>query len=511
MPENKKLGVRESFDLDLWQKIQDKFADSINSPIQTIDLDGNVVLESRELPFYHQMIQNKKKGFEKYTQDRINALKEIREKDMKLHAYYGHDGLLNIMVPITINNEIVGSVLASSIRNSDKNLSECRKTASEVGLESIELLDAIRDIRFRDAKEVEKIGIVLFTLSQTMPELVHGKKLSDRRISELTILTNVSRIVNSTLEIDKTMKVILNFMKSALNAENCSMWIFDDEKRTSLFEITEPYRYFEARLAEEVKLKEGLVAIKNVEEDPRFRGEEIVYKAVLMVPLVTQQKVLGVITLYSKEINLSEQDFQFISILSNQTALAINNSKQYEEIKRLAITDRLTELYNKRHFFDLLEMEINRAKQFKTYLSVIMIDADDFRNYNNTHGHPQGDVLLKELATILKDNMTPIDIVGRYGGEEFIIALPGLKPMQAKEKAEKIRKAIEETYFEGEESQPMGRVTISIGVATTLIPEITKEELIKIADKALYQAKANGKNCVVAVSVIDRNVDPLEI
>src|SRR3989338_1200339 len=127
MGDVKKLGVRESFDLDLWQKIQDRFADSINSPIQTIDLDGNVVLESRELPFYHQMIHNKKKGFEKYLQDRINALKEIREKDMKLRAYYGHDGLLNIMVPITINNEIVGSVLASSIRNSDKNLSECRK------------------------------------------------------------------------------------------------------------------------------------------------------------------------------------------------------------------------------------------------------------------------------------------------------------------------------------------------------------------------------------------------
>ena len=157
----------------------------------------------------------------------------------------------------------------------------------------------------------------------------------------------------------------------------------------------------------------------------------------------------------------------------------------------------------------LLEIELNRARLFHSYVSLAIFDTDDFGCYNNTHGHPQGDVLLKEMCEIIKKNLGPIDNAGRYGGEEFIVVMPGLKPAEAKMKMEEVRKKIEDHYFQGEETQPGGRVTVSVGLATALDPSVTKEELIKQADKALYKSKANGKNKTTAVSIVDRYMDPV--
>lgn len=170
--------------------------------------------------------------------------------------------------------------------------------------------------------------------------------------------------------------------------------------------------------------------------------------------------------------------------------------KAKEELRQLAITDGLTGLYNYRYFKEHLTQELNRAKRHKLEVSVVMLDIDHFKHYNDTNGHPAGDTVLKQISRLLKDNIRNIDLAARYGGEEFVLVLLEANKASAKIVAEKIRRLIEEHQFEFEEAQPNGKITISTGVAT--FPEDGQDfdALVKIADQRLYRAKQSGRNTI---------------
>lgn len=167
-----------------------------------------------------------------------------------------------------------------------------------------------------------------------------------------------------------------------------------------------------------------------------------------------------------------------------------------EYMARLVNMDELTEVYNHRYFQDSLIKELENAETNKQSLPLLLIDIDDFKYYNDVHGHMYGDEVLKQLAEILKNCVRLGDIVSRYGGEEFTIILPDTGEQQALSIAERIRKAVEEQAFYGEENQPKGKLTVSIGVA--LFPEKAKnkKELLNNVDDALQRAKAFNKNRV---------------
>jgi len=171
--------------------------------------------------------------------------------------------------------------------------------------------------------------------------------------------------------------------------------------------------------------------------------------------------------------------------------------KKAEFFKALSQIDGLTGLYNHRTFHQILNEELARAKRYKSELSILMIDVDDFKIYNDTNGHPLGDLSLKEIAWILKYTCRETDKVARYGGEEFVIILPETGKSGAYAVAERIRRAVEEIEFEREEVLPKGKLTVSIGIASFPEDAKTKKELIEKADKALYEAKKRGKNQVV--------------
>lgn len=167
------------------------------------------------------------------------------------------------------------------------------------------------------------------------------------------------------------------------------------------------------------------------------------------------------------------------------------------KLLQLAITDGLTELYNYRYFKEQLSQEIIRAERHKTNLSIAMIDIDYFKHYNDTHGHPAGDLVLKKIATLLRSNIRKIDVAARYGGEEFALILAETDKQAAGFVANKIKNLIEQHQFQYEETQPNGKLTISMGVAVYPQDAMTQEELIKIADQRLYRAKKAGRNQVV--------------
>ncbi|MDA3958407.1 GGDEF domain-containing protein [Oceanispirochaeta sp.] len=168
----------------------------------------------------------------------------------------------------------------------------------------------------------------------------------------------------------------------------------------------------------------------------------------------------------------------------------INQTK--EKLSRLAHIDRLTLLYNRRYFDDVLSREVERARRYKQPLCLLMLDIDLFKKVNDVHGHPKGDQVLTEIASIISDNIRMIDIAARYGGEEMVVILPETDLDSALTAAEKLRSAIEK-----ESTLRTGLdITMSIGAAAFIPSENAVQDLIARADAALYRAKEKGRNRV---------------
>jgi len=167
-------------------------------------------------------------------------------------------------------------------------------------------------------------------------------------------------------------------------------------------------------------------------------------------------------------------------------------------LKEMAVRDGLTSLYNHRYFQEALALETARCKRYEKQCCLVFIDVDNFKMYNDTHGHPEGDQLLKTLARILMSHLRSSDLAARYGGEEFVLLLPETSKDAALMIAEGLREKVADEPFAGRATQPLGRVTISIGVAG--FPEDGTEApaLLACADQLLYKAKHGGKNMVVS-------------
>lgn len=166
-------------------------------------------------------------------------------------------------------------------------------------------------------------------------------------------------------------------------------------------------------------------------------------------------------------------------------------------LQEMAIKDGLTSLYNHRYFQEALVQEFSRSKRYGKQCSLIFIDVDNFKKYNDTHGHPEGDRLLRTLAELMMAHLRSTDLAARYGGEEFVLLLPETAKESALRIAEDLRGRVEAHPFKGRETQPLGRVTISVGVAS--YPEDGHEAptVMNHADQLLYKAKHDGKNKVV--------------
>lgn len=220
----------------------------------------------------------------------------------------------------------------------------------------------------------------------------------------------------------------------------------------------------------------------------RLRQENLVLKNQLDYILLKQEDS-------SVAETLREASFQ-------QAILIADLRKKEEALKKLVITDGLTGLYNHRHFQQRLRDECDRARRYSYKLSLVMIDIDNFKHYNDTHGHPAGDKVLLQVAEILSDKARQSDIVARYGGEEFVI-LCHSSLADTVGVAERLRLDIEEAEFWGQEKQPLlagqgrGSLTICLGVAAFSSSMKEPGDLVELADKKLYQAKKEGRNRVV--------------
>jgi len=192
---------------------------------------------------------------------------------------------------------------------------------------------------------------------------------------------------------------------------------------------------------------------------------------------------------------LRSEQSQFLSKLSDQVFLVLENARLYRKVRMMAVSDEQTGLFNLRHFHERLSSELARAQRYKTPVSLIMLDVDRFKRINDRYGHPVGDRVLQQIATILREQVRESDVAARYGGEEFAVILPATDLEAAVEVAERVRRGAEQAP-KGE-GDPPEVVTISLGVAAFPNPDLhDMDDLVKAADAALYAAKAAGRNRV---------------
>jgi diguanylate cyclase (GGDEF)-like protein len=191
------------------------------------------------------------------------------------------------------------------------------------------------------------------------------------------------------------------------------------------------------------------------------------------------------------KLNLIKENKRLLSELTekNDQLMAANVA-----LKELAIRDGLTGLYNHRYFQEALTVEVLRCNRHERGFSLIFFDVDNFKIYNDTNGHPAGDVALKSIGQLIGSRLRGSDILCRYGGEEFAIILPETSKEITCQIAETLRKQIEESAFEGEKTQPGGNLTISLGIATYSQDGQDGSTLMETVDKRLYKAKADGRN-----------------
>lgn len=209
-----------------------------------------------------------------------------------------------------------------------------------------------------------------------------------------------------------------------------------------------------------------------------------------VVPLLSERKMVGALAVEG----LQRTAFERFVILSTQFALDLRRVLLYEMVEKLAISDSLTGLYVRRYFHERLEEELQRSRKYGFEVAFIMIDIDDFKKCNDTYGHMVGDVVIKDIARIIRESVRDIDVVSRYGGEEFAIALPETGRESARQVAERLRKKVERTVFAAYDEKL--ELTVSLGIAVYPQDASSTTDILERADQALYTAKKSGKNVV---------------
>jgi diguanylate cyclase (GGDEF)-like protein len=208
-------------------------------------------------------------------------------------------------------------------------------------------------------------------------------------------------------------------------------------------------------------------------------------------------RVLGVISVARADHDFSDSERELFDYLAAQAGVSIENVSLHEVVQRQAVTDELTGLYNHRRFQEALADEVERSRRFGQPVSLIMLDIDNFKQVNDTHGHQQGDLVLQEVARILRENSREIDAPARYGGEELAVVLPQTDIEGAHQLAERVREGIEALALPLLEREGTMEVTASLGVSSLRDAGASPRELVAAADAALYRAKRAGKNKTV--------------
>jgi diguanylate cyclase (GGDEF)-like protein len=353
--------------------------------------------------------------------------------------------------------------------------------------------------------------------SQTPPPLANLQQEVDRLRNEIAHHSHLAESLQHFLERisfrepSKTYDAILSHTRQLLKADRISLWVFDESSSEISLKAATGFGTTGAedqskRIGEGISgrvLESGTaLVVGNLEAvgltaapaERKYRT-----KSFISYPITLSGRKIGVLNVADKTggEQFDEVDLSLLEIIGPQIAVALERAEWQEratQFQLMSITDPLTGLLNRRYLEERLTDELNRSQRYNYSTSCLMIDIDDFKNYNDRNGHQAGDVALKVTAHALKAALRGADVACRYGGEEFCILLPQTSLSEAGVIAERIRQTVAEKEYRYGKSQPLGMVTVSIGISTFAKNIDTAEKMIAAADRALYNAKAEGKN-----------------
>jgi diguanylate cyclase (GGDEF)-like protein len=298
-------------------------------------------------------------------------------------------------------------------------------------------------------------------------------------------------LLNSAMHIEKLIQISCDFFYSKFKLNNCS--IFYGEMRHAQNVLSPEIIAVWSVVEKHVLESNSFILISDPNKEmilQGIEGREKIGSSMLAFPISSKNKAEGACIFYSNE-NLSSY-VELISVMLSKLSTAVSRAQSFEDAKHYAITDVLTGLYNKAYFAEALKNEVARGQRNQRPISLIMLDFDNFKVFNDTKGHIEGDVLLKETGQLIRESIRALDIPCRYGGEEFTVILPETSHDSAYDVSERIRKKVEEC----------GKTKISLGVVTCMNSSVSPDTLLKETDKALYKAKSLGKNRTVNLVIV---------
>jgi diguanylate cyclase (GGDEF)-like protein len=323
--------------------------------------------------------------------------------------------------------------------------------------------------------------------------------------AELGFFNDTNTILTSTADLNKILNSTMEKVKKITGAGAWSL-LFNDEPFFDVvrFRSSKKLRKFRFQkgvgIAGWILEKDAPLIIKDVKKDKRYNKDvdkfsNLNIKSLICAPLKIKERVIGVLRLINKKSDdaFTNDDLNLLVNAARYAVMAIERAFLHEEIKN----DDLTSLYNFRYLHQAIDMEIERAERYGSLFSLIFMDLDNFKEVNDKFGHLIGSRLLIETSLILKKNLRTIDVITRYGGDEFVMILPQTTNDGCFQVAERLRKTIEKNVFLKSQGLTI-RLTASFGVAS--FPDVAKnrEELIHMADKAMYRGKFTSKNIVFA-------------
>ena len=417
-------------------------------------------------------------------------------------------------VPLLVSKECVGVIYVGSVNPN---------THGEDHLKHLKMIAAFSAPSIKTAILFEgKVGEV--EEERKIRESVEAKN------TQLAELQNMGQRMGATLKTSTTIKVVADSLKKMIPSAQSVILFTPDREQSGGHALKAefadtPYEAFVNKLA--LRDDEGLlgkaITVKStvlVPDTEMFDVQHLLgsERSVVVAPLITaseegrsgsekvEQELLGVLYVGAAAKNaLTEEHRNLIETVSYQTAMAIKNARLYEQTQQQALTDGLTGLYTHRLFQEKLSEEIEWASRHGQEIVLVMVDCDNFKTFNDTLGHPAGDALLKEVASLLKDKVRSTDIVARYGGDEFALLLKQTRKEDALRMCERIREAFQ-LRFGGNTVQ----VTSSIGLACYPTDAVSKKDLAKAADDALYVAKRGGRNLVAPSKTLkERHAKPI--
>jgi diguanylate cyclase (GGDEF)-like protein len=329
------------------------------------------------------------------------------------------------------------------------------------------------------------------------------------RTKELGFFLSLARALTSTLELKKVLKVIMARAQQLIKAEAWALLLLDEPANELYFDLIQS-KHEKILKTQRIKPGQGAAGwvvrynkpllVQDLSKDGRFSsGVDLQIgspsRSLLCVPIVNKKRTIGVLEAVNKigDGPFDEQDLTLLVKLVDQAEIAIERAYLYQKMADLAVTDDLTKLFNFRYLDQTLDIELRRGQRYGANVSLIFLDMDYFKQVNDRYGHLMGSRVLIEVAQILIQNLRDVDIIARYGGDEFVVVLPETPLDVTYRIAQRLRVSLREHTFLEAEGHPI-KLTASYGIASYPTHARNKKDLIRLADQAMYRAKNSGRD-----------------